>query len=106
MTSLRYHEINLGVGSRALKRWTTLGSMIKEVIYQYRAEHEYESANTLKQYLTTLRWCVKEQHHWTIELEIDEWKALSSGLRHPTAPTAFMSMYVWLNTHRVEDHGN
>jgi len=100
------YEINLlgGHGSNraALDRWTRLDNMIMEMIYQFRQDLLYEYATVLSSYRKSLRWRVKDQHHWVIELHDDEWRALSRGLRHSTAPRSFSSMYQWLNLHRVQ----
>lgn len=100
------YEIDLRGGHRstrhAVRRWCRLDSMIMEMIYQFRQDLLYEYATVLASYRKSLRWRIKEQNHWVIELLEDEWQALSLGLRHNHAPRDFMSMYQWLNLKKVE----
>lgn len=100
------YEIDLRGGHNsnihAARRWCRLDSMIMEMIYQFRQDLLYEYATVLSSYRASLRWRIKEQNHWTIELLADEWEALSLGLRHAHAPHGFMSMYQWLNLKKVE----
>lgn len=102
-------EIDLRGGHKshrhALQRWERLNNMMLEMIYQFRQDLLYDYASELVHFRKTLRWRVKNQSHWSIELQPDEWQALSLGLRHNHAPDGFMSMYQWLNINKVQVGG-
>lgn len=106
MSSLRFHDINFGSGTHAKQRYDRLNKMIQEIIYQHRRDKLFERANALIEFRRTMRWTRASERNWIVEFTPEEWKALSSGLRHTTALQPFSSMYQWLNLHRVEDHGD
>ena len=106
MSSLNYYEIDFGSGTHAKRRHDQLDSMMLELIYQFRQDLLFEYANALVEFRRTMRWKRASERNWIIEFTLEEWKALSSGLRDATSPRPFDSMYQWLNLHRVEDHGD
>ena len=94
--------IDLGTGSTANDRWIRLDNMVRELVRQFRQDLLYEYATVLVDWRKTLRYRIQEANHWTLELEPDEWQALSSGLRGMTGAPEYSSMYQWLNIHKVQ----
>ncbi len=87
-----------GVGA-AQVRYLNLEKLLREAISNFRRELLFEYAMTIKEYMKTSRWKIRDAPHWKLELEPEEWQAISRGLRDLNKPEA-NSMYQWLNTHK------
>ena len=107
MSSITYTiDLRGGHGSNrhALERYTRLERLLSDVIAMFRHELLYEYAQLLSDWRRSLRWRIREQSHWTLELDDDEWKALSRGLRSISNYEG-STMYQWLNLQKVQDDG-
>lgn len=91
-----------GSNRHALERYTRLERLLADTITMFRHELLYEYAQVLSDWRKTSRWKIREQRHWTLELEADEWKALSRGLRSISDHEG-STMYQWLNLQKVEE---
>lgn len=84
-----------GVGA-AQARYLKLEQLLREAIVNFRQELLFDYALTISLYMKTTRWKIKDAPHWKLELEPEEWQAISRGLRDLNRPEA-NSMYQWLN---------
>lgn len=95
--------IPLGNGSAALTRHTKLHALLILGKQRLRAIGNPDDARAVYMWQLTSRYRIVEAPHWTLELNGEEWQALSRALR--CIGREGRSMLAWLSIRKVDTHG-
>ncbi len=91
--------IDLGTGSRAYTRWKELDAMLPLVKQLLRDVGQPSKARDISDWQQMMGYRVdRAANHWRLEMDGEQWQALSLGLRH--GGTKGSSMYDWMLNHR------
>lgn len=96
-------EIDFGSGSGAMRMWNKLDALMPAVKHLLLLEGQPGQWRILRDWQRSVYYRVPElKNSWVMELDGEQWAALSRGLRH-LGPRG-RSMMAWINNHSMNTY--